>query len=327
MKIVYFGSGAFGLPTLQLLQASPHQLVGVVSQPDRPAGRGRHLEPTPVTAWALERQVPLWRTPDANAPESLAWSAARGADCFVVIAFGQKLGTALLTLPPHGAINLHSSLLPRYRGAAPINWALLNNDAQTGVTVLRVSPVMDGGDILAADRTPIGPAETAGELHDRLAALGAPLVRQVLDGLAAGTLAGVPQDPAARTSAPKLSRAMAWVDFAQDAPRVAAHIRGLSPWPGCSVHLFDATGKLRTAATVLKCQANATQTAHPPELQGHILADRTVACGTGAIELLQIQPTGKKPMDSRAFANGYGMAPGARLVSVIAPPSAALPET
>ncbi len=319
MKILYFGSGAFGLPTLEALTQSPYEIVGIISQPDRPAGRGKHLEPTPVSAWAAQRGLPILKFQDANTPESLAQITAFNADCFLVIAFGQKLSDALLSLPPRGAINLHSSLLPKYRGAAPINWALINNDPQTGITVLRVTNIMDGGEILTSATTPIGPAETAGELHDRLALLGAPSVISVLNALEAGTAQGTPQDAAQRSAAPKLSRQLAWIDFAQDAPHVCARIRGLSPWPGCAVQLFDPTGKLRTQATIHKCQVKEAHSIHPPHLQGTILADRSVACAIGSIELLTIQPAGKKTMDTKSFANGYGLDPGAKLVSVEPP--------
>jgi methionyl-tRNA formyltransferase len=317
MNILYFGSGAFGIDALKAIVNSPHRIAGVVSQPDRPAGRGKHLEPTPVTAWASAQGFTILCPPDVNTPESIAQIAAFKADCFVVIAFGQKLSDALLALAPYGGINLHSSLLPKYRGAAPINWTLINNDAQTGVTVLRITNVMDGGEILESASTPIGPAETAGELHDRLAALGAPLVVRTLDAMAGGTAHGIPQDVSQRSAAPKLSRAMAWVDFSQDAAAVSARIRGLSPWPGCAVQLIDAAGQLRVQATILKCQAKDGNSAHPAVDPGTVKNDLTVACGRGSIELLVVQPAGKKAMDARAFANGYGLKPGARLLSVV----------
>jgi methionyl-tRNA formyltransferase len=319
MKIAYLGSGAFGLPALEAVARSAHQFVGVVSQPDRPAGRGRHFEATPVSKWAAEHHLPLLRPEDVNAPENLAQIAAWKADIILVIAFGQKLSAGLLGLARYGGINLHASLLPKYRGAAPVNWALINNDAQTGVTVLRINDVMDGGEILATTVTPMGPTETAGELHDRLAQLGAPLVVHVLDGLAAGTAHGVPQDAALRSRAPKLSRALAWIDFAGPAAAVSARIRGLAPWPGCAVQVFDAAGRLRTQATILRCRIHDMQSIHEPAHLGAVLADRSVACGVGSIELLELQPAGKRAMDATAFANGYGLAPGARLVSIAKP--------
>ncbi len=267
MDIVFRGSGAFGIPALEALRASRHKIVQVISQPDRPAGRGKHLTPTPVSQWAAEHGLPLARTEDANEAETLELLRSRrdaGAQCLVVIAFGQKLSDELLAIFPRGGINLHSSLLPKYRGAAPINWAVINGDAQAGVCVIEVTRVMDAGDILATAAAPVGESETAGELHDRLALLGSPLLPRVLEAMESGTLVRAAQDRLLATRAPKLSREMAWVDFTESAARVSARIRGMSPWPGVQVELLDATGKLRTTATVLKCRASGSA---PPTTQ------------------------------------------------------------
>jgi methionyl-tRNA formyltransferase len=322
MNIVFLGSGAFGIPSLDVLAASSHKIIHVISQPDRPAGRGKQLTPTPVAQWALARGLPMTRTGNANAPENLQLLRDLKPDCLVVIAFGQKLSDELLAIAPHGGINLHSSLLPKYRGAAPINWAVINNDAATGVSVITITSVLDAGDILATASTPIGASETAGELHDRLALLGAPLLPAVLDQLAGKTVRRVPQDHALATRARKLSREQAWVDFTQPAAVVSARIRGMSPWPGVQVELVDAAGKSRAQATILKCVATASAASHLPDQVGKVLPDRSVACGTGTLQILAIQPAGKRPMDLQAFANGYGFGPGARLRSVVPAPPA-----
>lgn len=316
MNIVFLGSGAFALPSLDALRASQHRLLHILSQPDRPAGRGKKLAPTPVSAWALTHDLPLTRTENANAPEILALLRSLRPACLVVIAFGQKLSDELLAIAPHGGINLHSSLLPRYRGAAPINWTLINNDALGGVCVIEVTPIMDAGAILASASTPVGDAETAGELHDRLALLGAPLLPRVLDALESNTLERIVQDASLATRAPKLSRELAWVDFGQPATAVSARIRGLSPWPGVQVELIDPEARSRGVVTLLKCRAAPSTAQHSPDACGKVLPDRSVACGTGCLELLTVQPAGKKPMDLRAFANGYGYGPGARLRSI-----------
>jgi methionyl-tRNA formyltransferase len=320
MNIVFLGSGAFGIPSLEALRGSRHAILHVISQPDRPAGRGNKLTPTPVSAWATAHGLPLTRTENANGDEVMGLlrglAAGHGLACIVVIAFGQKLSDELLKVAPHGGINLHSSLLPKYRGAAPINWAVINNDAQAGVSVIEVTSVMDAGDILATAATAVEGAETAGELHDRLALLGAPLLPRVLDALDAGTVTRVKQDKALASRAPKLSREMAWVDFTAPAATVSARVRGMSPWPGVQVELIDAAGKSRGVATLVKCRAGASASVHTAEACGKVLPDRTVACGVGALELITVQPAGKKAMDVAAFANGYGYAPGAKLVSV-----------
>ncbi len=318
MNIVFLGSGAFAIPSLHAIADSSHRIVQVLSQPDRPAGRGKKLTPTAVAQWAMDREVPLTRTDHANAPDVLNQLRDLAPACIVVIAFGQKLSPELLSIAPHGGINLHSSLLPKYRGAAPINWAVINGDAEAGVSVIEVTAVMDAGAILAEARTAVGDAETAGELHDRLARLGGPLLPRVLDALEAGIVERRPQEAALATRAPKLSRELAWVDFTADARAVSARIRGLSPWPGVQVELLDAQGQVRATAAILKCRALAGG-AHDAERCGLVLADRSVACGSGSLELLTLQPAGKKPMDGAAFANGYGLAPGARLRSVVAP--------
>jgi methionyl-tRNA formyltransferase len=321
MNFVFLGAGAFGIAGLEAVASSTHTLRGVVTQPDKPAGRGREFAATPIALTAEAYDWPLLKTADVNGPEALAAIRAWQPDILVVIAFGQKLSPELLALAPHGGINLHSSLLPRYRGAAPINWAIINNDAFTGASVIEVTAVMDGGAILADAQTPIGADETAGELHERLANLGGPLVPAVLDALAAGTLTRRPQDPALVSKAPKLSRQSAWVDFTQPAALVSARIRGLSPWPGVAVEVVDPDGRVRTTATIHKCLARpadlAAGTAHSPDQCGSVLADRTIACGRGVLEILTLQPAGKKPMDLKAFANGCPIGLGWQLRSVV----------
>jgi methionyl-tRNA formyltransferase len=330
MNIVFLGSGAFGIPALEALGRSQHRVLHVITQPDRPAGRGRQEMATPVGQWVLARNsgpgggggggIGLTRTANVNGSDVIALLRQLQPECLVVIAFGQKMSDDLLATAPRGGINLHSSLLPKYRGAAPINWALINNDPQAGVSVIDVTRVMDAGDILATAQTPIGPAETAGELHDRLALLGAPLLVEVLDRMAAGVATRLPQDHARATRAPKLSRELAWVDFTQPAAAVSARIRGLSPWPGVQVELTDPAGKPRVQAAILKCRAVESGQPHGPDDCGKVLGNRTVACGTGSLEILLVQPAGKKTMELQAFANGYGLAPGARLRSLVRPP-------
>lgn len=319
MKIVFLGSGAFGIPALLALINSEHQILHIISQPDRPAGRGKVLLPTPVSQWALGHALPLTRTENANAPEILERIKSLQPDCLVAIAFGQKLSDELLALAPHRGINLHASLLPKYRGAAPINWAIINQEPRAGVCVIELVNRMDAGDILASASLPIEPADTASELHDRLAERGSGLIPKVLDEMAAGNIHRVAQDESLSTRAPKLSRQIAWVDFTQDAKTISARICGMSPWPGIQIDMTDASGKSRGPITLLKCIA-VLGPPHPPELCGIALPDRTIACATGSVELLTVQPAGKKPMDLQPFANGYGFGPGAAVRSIIPPP-------
>ena len=320
MKIAFLGSGAFGLPSLQQLLADGCEIVCIITQPDRPAGRGGHLTPTPVAAFAAAAGLPTIKPADVNTPEIVAAVAGCGAELMVVIAFGQKLSDQLLACAPRGAINLHASLLPAFRGAAPINWAILSGCRQTGVSVIEVNAVMDGGNILAAAATPIGDQESAGELHDRLAQLGAPVLARVVGAMARGeAVPAVVQDASQKSQAPKLLRSMAWVKFTDAAEVVSCRIRGLSPWPGCALVLHDAAGKPRVNVHILKCKGHPGD-GKPTGTPGIVLADLTVACGAGRLEIIELQPEGRKKMTLADFANGYGLKPGCRWQSLLPPP-------
>ncbi len=313
MKILFLGSGAFGLPTLKTLIQAGHDLAMVVTQPDKPAGRGRHSTPTPIAAYAAEIGLPVLKTANLNCPEVIAGMQALTPEILVVIAFGQKIADSVLRLAPHGGINLHASLLPAFRGAAPIQRAILSGDHTTGVSVIRVTNIMDGGEVLGQIPTPIGDSETAGELHDRLAELGAPLMQQVIEQVQSESVRATIQDSSRISQAQKLSKDMAHVDFSQSARQVSCRIRGLSPWPGCLADLLTPGGDIRTKVSLLKCR-EVPMPDHSGK-PGDVLPELHIACGTGAIDILTLQPIGKRPMDMRSLANGYGVKPGWRLLS------------
>lgn len=304
LTILFAGSGAFGDPTLRALVAAGHRLAHVYTQPDRPAGRGKKLTPTPIAALATALGLPLTRTDNLNV-EPLP-----PADLLVVIAFGQKIADAVVHHPRLGSVNLHASILPRYRGAAPINWAMLNGDPVAGNSVIRLAAKMDAGPVLAQSSLPIGDAETAGELHDRLAADGAPLIARVLHDLAVGTAVETEQNHALATLAPKLSRATATLDWSQPAPVVARRINGLSPWPGCRVKLMDGTAEL-AALTLLRARPLLVDSTSPP---GTLTDAGTLATAAGTLDLLQLQPDGKRPMTLLEFRNGRPWRPGLQLI-------------
>ncbi len=306
MKVLFFASGAFAIPAFDALRKSAHSIVGVVSQPDRPAGRGRSLTSTPLAAHAAAAGFDVKKIQNANSPEFIDFAATIHADVIAAIAFGQKLSDELLASATCGGINLHGSLLPAFRGAAPVNAAILSGRKTTGVTVIRLTNVMDGGDILASRETEIGDTQTAGELHDQLAVLGGGLVPMVLDRFESGDFSGRPQQLELVSKAPKLSKAMAWVDFTAPAEAVSARIRGLSPWPGCQVHFVSPDGTRRISAQLLRCRAE--QSGAGPA--GTVLHNLQVGCGQGTIQLMDIVPQGRKQMDVKAFANGYGLKPG-----------------
>ena len=305
MRVLFLGSGAFGLPTLAAL-SNTHQLVGVVSQPDRPAGRGRELAPTPIADYALKNltSLPLFRHENVNTPEVIAALHALHADVWVVIAFGQKLSEPLLS--GVAAINLHASLLPRHRGAAPINAAILAGDQTTGNSVITLAQRMDAGLVLAQSRRDIEPTQTTGELHDLLAADGPALVLSVLARFSAESPEsfGRPQDESLVTKARKLSKDDGVMNWSQPAAACRARINGLSPWPSVSFRVPTLADPLK----VLRAGPTAPLTTAAPGT----LIDRArghVACGDGlAIALMEVQPAGKKPMPWSAFISGAGRA-------------------
>lgn len=307
VRLIFAGSGEFGLPTLRALVATGHGLVQVYSQPDRPAGRGRKLLPTPIAQAALDHSWPLIRTANINT-ESIP-----DADLLVVIAFGQKISEPVVHRPRLGAINLHASLLPRHRGAAPINWAILSGDTMAGNSVIRMAPRMDAGAILGQAQTPIGPTETAGELHDRLAHEGVELVLRTIQSLANETAHEQSQDDSQATLAPKLSRASTRLDFEQPAEVLCRQIRGLFPWPGCRIQVMDAAGK--ELGRLMLATARASQ--NGPVRRGEIDASGRIGAGDGTIEVLSCQPEGGRRMSLAEYRNGHPWPAGGRLESIL----------
>lgn len=313
MRLVYFGSGAFGLPTLERL-ASDHTLLGIVTQPDKPAGRGAKQTPTPIAAWAAEHLhgVPVFKPAKVNDDLVVQQIRALGADAWVVIAFGQKLSRGLLD--GVFAINLHASLLPRWRGAAPINAAILGGDTTSGNTVITLADRMDAGLILGHSTRAIDPMMTAGELHDLLSLDGPDLVEQVLREFAMETLAPRPQQELEVTIATKLSKQDDAIDFHQSADSLRRQVHALTPWPGITAALHadpPATFKL-LRVRVAEPRAGAA------DEPGTLIDVRQglVSCGRGTtLQILDVQPPGKKPMPWPAFANGRTIAPRTVLTS------------
>ncbi|MDB5356188.1 MAG: fmt [Phycisphaerales bacterium] len=308
LRIIFSASGEFGVPTLEALLRSRHQIVQVVSQPDRPAGRGRGLTPTPVSQAALAASLPLLRTDNVNA-EKLP-----DADVMVVIAFGQKIAEHVVHHPRLGSINLHASRLPKYRGAAPINWAIINGETVTGNSVIRLAQKMDAGAVLALSEVVIGETETAGELHDRLAQDGVALVLRVLDDLENGRAAEAQQDESLATLAPKLSRTAAKLDFTRPANEIARKIRGLHPWPGCRVRLGDAAGTELARLRLVRARPAATE--GPRWHPGEIMTDGCLQTGEGGLEILELHPDGRGVMSLPDYRRGHPWPPGARVEAV-----------
>jgi methionyl-tRNA formyltransferase len=292
MRILFLGSGEFGLATLERI-AREHELVGVVTSPDKPAGRNRSPKQTAIGEWASAQQVALFKTNNVNTPAFLEQMNALNPDAVVVIAFGQKLSEACIGNRP--TINLHASLLPRWRGAAPINAAILHGDVVAGVSVITLAQKMDAGIVLGKVTTTISPTETAGELHDRLALLGPEIVMEVLDG----DFSGEEQDETLVTYAPKMSRKDAILDLSKSAVQVANAIRGYSPWPGCHLTIAGVDCKIHRAI--------------PKDGTGDIgtvLEDGTIAVGFGSIEVQELKPAGSRAMSWKDFCNGRAIQTG-----------------
>lgn len=311
MRIVFFGSGEFGLPVLEAL-VDQHDVAAVVSQPDRPAGRKKVLTPTAVSAFALAHNLPLIRTDNANAEEVVSKIQSLQSVAGVVIAFGQKLSPQLIEACGDLAINLHASLLPKYRGAAPINWAMIKGERETGVSVISLAQRMDAGLIYATAKTPIDSNETAGELHDRLANLGPDVVLGVLNDFSNDSLCGEKQDDALATKAPKLSKTDGVVDFNQSATHIRQRIHGLTPWPGvrvtwhCSETGRDEVLMLRRVQD-LHCESSRQEAFAP----GTIMDDTgRVACAAGILQLKEVQLPGKTIMQIDDFLRGHPMHQG-----------------
>jgi len=305
LRLAFMGTPEFAVPSLTALAAAGHEIVCVYSQPPRPAGRGHKQRPSPVHRLAEERGWPA-RTPaslkDADVQRAFA---DLKLDAGVVVAYGLILPKAILDAPRLGCLNLHASLLPRWRGAAPIQRAILAGDAETGVTVMQIAEGLDSGPILLQRAVAIGPATTAAVLHDQLAALGADLLVAALAGLAAGTLAGRPQDEAAACYADKLTRAEGRLDWRRPAAELARQVRALTPWPGAFAEL-PGGGRLK----VLAAEAVEGESGTP----GALLDDvPTVACGAGALRLIEVQKASKAPVAGAAFLRGARLAPGAVL--------------
>ena len=309
MNIVYLGSGEFGVECLNALGGSQHALRFIVTQPANPAGRGRKPSPTPVACWADAHSVPFIETGNVNAPDVIKTIAGYEPDLIVVIAFGQKIGSDLVNLPPKGAINVHASLLPKYRGAAPINWAIINGETETGISIIALAEKMDAGLVLGQGGTDIGPDETAGQLHDRLAQIAAPLLLKTIDQIADGTAVYDEQDHSKATLAPKLKKTDGFIDFAEPADVLARKIRGLWSWPGASAdYLSKKTGK---SIRVTIAGAQVVETANRAAFSAGTFDEHlNVICGRDALKITKIKPAGSALMDFKAFTNGRQTHPG-----------------
>ena len=299
------GTPEFAVPSLRALVEAGHDLCGVFTQPDRPKNRGMRLQPTPVKEYAMSKEIPVYQPATLKDGTALAQIKALAPELIVVAAYGRILPKELLDCPPLGCVNVHSSLLPKYRGAAPINWAVIHGEAETGVTIMHMAPELDAGDIILQQSTPIGPDETAAQLHDRLACIGGELIAKAVSMLADGTAPRHPQDPSKATYAPMLSRELSPIDWTKSAKEIHDQVRGLIPWPATTTRVIGG----RTVKIFSTAVAGRTVSAAP----GAILAAGgegiDIACGGGTVlRVLELQAEGKRRMTAAEYLRGNPIA-------------------
>lgn len=306
LRIVFCGTPAFAVPALRHLIAQPDfQIVGVVTQPDRPRGRGGETAGSPVKNAAAEAGIPVFQPEKIKTEAALEYFRQTAPDVVVIIAYGQIISARLIAIPRLGWINVHGSLLPKYRGAAPINWAIVNGETHTGLTTMQIDPGLDTGPMLLKYETAIAADETAPELASRLAQAGAPLIVETLRRFASGAIAPEPQDNSQATFAPPLKKEEGRIDWALDAQKIYNRIRGLQPWPGAFTSFRGKNCQIWARPAGQLSQATARGTL---SVSG---GDLLVACGAGTtlrIDLVQLE--GRKQVTAREFANGARLAPG-----------------
>jgi len=307
-RIVFMGTPEFAVPSLEALHHSPHRIAAVVTQPDQPKGRGRILSAPPVKAKAVALGYPVWQPTKLNAVDFSAKMREAAPDWLVVVAYGRILKKNLLELPHLGAINVHASLLPHYRGPAPIQWAIINGDPVTGVTTMLMDEGLDQGDILLQAQTAVEPFDTAASLHERLSGMGADLLVETLSRLASNTLASTPQNHGAATYAPMLSKDDGLIQWNAPSHAIDARIRGLTPWPGAFTFLDERRLKIH------KVRIATNPAAEPP---GTILAgfadELRVATADGALSILELQLESCRRLAVRDFLKGNPLALGSRM--------------
>lgn len=311
MRIIFMGTPDFSVPTLESLIASRHEVIAVVTQPDKPKGRGKEVQMTPVKETALQHGIPVYQPVRAREASFVEEMRSLAPDVMVVIAFGQILSKELLEVPRLGCVNIHASLLPKYRGAAPIQWAVINGDQETGITTMMMDVGMDTGDMLEKLVVPLDEKETGGSLFDRLSLLGGDLILSTLDKLEDGTLVRIPQNHEEATHVKKIEKSMGDIDWSMDAAAIERLIRGLNPWPSAYTRWNGKMLKIWEADVVSGggSQAALSSAGKVLEASGDSLKVQT---GNGVLNIRSLQLEGKKRMDTASFLRGYPVETGYR---------------
>lgn len=311
MRIVFMGTPEFAVPSLEALLQSEDTVVGVVTQPDKPKGRGQTMAASPIKHLAEKAGVPILQPLKMKDPAFLNALRAWQPDLIAVTAFGRILPPVILEMPPKGCVNVHGSLLPKYRGAGPIQWAVINGEHETGITTMLMDAGMDTGAMLLQERVPIHPEDTAGSLSEKLAKVGGPLLVETIRRLKDGTLTPQPQDNSQATMAPLLEKEMGQIDWTSGAIEIANRVRGLSPWPGAYTH----AGQERW--TIWKARAlDDPNTAEPGTAVAVTKEAIHIATGRGLLAILELQPANSRRMTVQQYLAGHRLTPGFRLHSI-----------
>ena len=301
MRILFMGTPDFAVPSLNALVERGHDVCGVFTQPDKPKNRGMQLQASPVKEYAIAHNIPVFQPVKMRDGEAVGYIRDLAPELIVVAAYGRILPDDILAFPKLGCINVHSSILPKYRGAAPINWAILNGDKETGVTIMHMASELDAGDIIDVVKTPIGPSETAPELFVRLAELGASALVNTVDAIAAGTAARKPQDASQATYAPMLSRELSPMDFTRTAQELHDQVRGLTPWPAATAEFAGLRCKVWKTAVLAKTTSAVPGTVVEAGKDGLLLA-----CGGGTLlRIEELQADGGKRMNAADYLRGH----------------------
>lgn len=311
MRIIFMGTPDFAVPVLQSLINSRHEVVAVVTQPDRPKGRGKNMQFSPVKECALAHNIPVMQPVNVSVPEVIDELRAYEPELIVVVAFGQFVTKKIREMPKYGCINVHASLLPKYRGAGPIQWAVINGEKESGVTTMYMCREIDKGDMLLKDTVTLDPKETGDSLHDKLSMMGGPLLLKTIDQLEDGSAVRIPQCEEESTYAPKLEKTMGNIDWTMDADRIERLVRGLNSWPGTFTKIHGKTVKIWDCDVV--CQETLTESQAATTPGTVIVSEKDqliVKAGNGALSLRMLQPEGKKNMTVDAYLRGYPIAHG-----------------
>lgn len=318
LRLLMMGTGRFALPVFEGLYETPHTVAGLFTQPDR-KGRGHHRHVNPMKQAALSHGTPVFQPESINTPNALQTLQELNADLAVVAAYGQILSADVIRAPRLGYINVHASLLPKYRGAAPVLYAVLNGDAETGVTVFQIEPKLDAGMILGTVKTEIGPKETTGELQERLAQLAVPLTLRVIDEIEAGTTTPLPQDRELVTRAPSLKKSFGRVDWSKSAVQIANHVRAMQPWPTAFTFLHQPDKPpLRVILTEVDPLENVPEAVADAAPGSVAFADKNtivVKAGSGFVSIVRLRPEGKRDMTAAEFQQGHALRTEDRFLS------------